>query len=131
MGYEEDTLTYGSKFDKDHMTITELVAESYGNSKEHGFWEDASTVPDKYIISTKLALIHSEVSEALEELRELDNLTEPRYNEGKPEGFPSELADCVIRVADLCGYLGIDLEAVIVEKLAFNKGRPYRHNRNF
>ena len=45
----------------------------------------------------------------------------------KPEGFPTELADVVIRVGDLAGRLGIDLAAVIGEKMAYNITRPYRH----
>lgn len=110
-------------------TITDLVNESYEIAKAHGFWEDGESVPAKYVISTKLALVHSEVSEALEEVRVLDKLTETRYNGDKPEGFPSELADAVIRIADICGRLGIDLESVIVEKQAFNRTRPYRHGR--
>lgn len=42
-----------------------------------------------------------------------------------------ELADAVIRIADLCGHLGIDLDAVIAEKMAYNDGRPYKHGKRF
>ena len=49
----------------------------------------------------------------------------------KPEGVAVELADAVIRIADLCGYLGIDLDAVIEEKMAYNAGRPYKHGKRF
>jgi NTP pyrophosphatase (non-canonical NTP hydrolase) len=42
-------------------------------------------------------------------------------------GFPSELADIVIRVADLAGALGIDLAEAIRIKLAFNRTRTHRH----
>ena len=45
----------------------------------------------------------------------------------KPEGFASELADVVIRVADVCGRLGLDLEAAVVEKMTYNATRPRRH----
>lgn len=45
----------------------------------------------------------------------------------KPEGIPSELADIVIRVSDICGRYGIDLEAAIKEKMEYNKNRPYKH----
>jgi len=45
----------------------------------------------------------------------------------KPEGIPSELADIVIRVCDMCGWYGIDLEAAIKEKMEYNKNRPYKH----
>lgn len=54
--------------------------------------------------------------------------TETYYREdGKPEGIPSELADTVICIMDMCGYYGIDLEAMLVEKAEFNKSRSYRH----
>jgi hypothetical protein len=45
----------------------------------------------------------------------------------KPEGFVVELADAVIRIADLCGALGLDLAAAIELKHAFNVSRPFRH----
>lgn len=49
----------------------------------------------------------------------------------KPEGVAVELADAVIRIADLCGHLGIDLDAVIEEKMAYNADRPYKHGKRF
>ena len=49
----------------------------------------------------------------------------------KPEGVAVELADAVIRIADLCGHLGIDLDAVIAEKMAYNADRPYKHGKRF
>lgn len=41
------------------------------------------------------------------------------------------LAGAVIRIADLCGYLGIDLDAVISEKMAYNETRPFKHGKRF
>lgn len=77
-------------------------------------------------IGAKLALCHSELSEALECIRTGD--TEARVTDsGKPEGLPSELADVVIRVLDLAGWLQIDLGEAIRAKHAFNATRPYRH----
>lgn len=65
---------------------------------------------------TMLALIHSEVSEALEADRK-----------GDKENFAEELADVVIRVFDLCGSRNIDLGAEIEKKMAKNKKREYKH----
>ena len=47
------------------------------------------------------------------------------------EGVPMELADAVIRCFDMAYVFGIDLEAAIKEKHAFNKTRPYLHGRKF
>lgn len=47
----------------------------------------------------------------------------------KPKGFDTELADAFIRLADLCGARGIDIETAIQEKHEYNLSRPHRHNR--
>lgn len=66
-----------------------------------------------------LALIHSEVSEALEGHRkDLVDSHLPQYN-----NIDVELADAVIRIFDLCGYLGIDIGNVIVDKFDYNQHR--------
>ena len=49
----------------------------------------------------------------------------------KSPGWFWGLADAVIRIADLCGYLGIDLDTVISEKMAYNETRPFKHGKRF
>ncbi len=100
--------------------IGALVQESYGTAKEKGWHEESR--PFGEII----ALIHSELSEALEEYR-AGRGNHYIHESGKPEGIAVELADAVIRIADAAGELGLDLPAAILAKLKYNRTRPYRH----
>lgn len=99
------------------MEINQLVRLSHDYAKNKGFWNDQNT-EDKRVIATKLMLIVTEVAEAMEAIRK--------------EGFGNlgeELADVVIRVADLSGALGIDLGGEIETKALRNSIRPYMHGK--
>lgn len=87
----------------------------------------------------KLMLMVSELVEAHDELRNGKAANETYYptkpeaittggtNLFKPEGVPSELADTVIRIFDFCYTEGIDLGAIIDEKLKYNQTREQMH----
>lgn len=102
------------------MTLNELAKEIHENAVSHGWWEEARSFPEI------IALVHSELSEALEEYRRNHGVTEV-YGVTKPEGVPIELADAIIRILDYCGYAGIDIVAALERKHEYNKTRPYRH----
>lgn len=72
------------------------------------------------LVSQKLCLTHSEVSESMEGHRK--NLMDDKLPHRKM--FEVELADAVIRIFDLAGATGCDLGGAIVDKLAFNAVRP-------
>lgn len=59
------------------------------------------------------------------------NLHNNKQSPKKPEGFPSEIADAIIRLLSLGRELGIDLPAIIEEKVAYNATREYRHGKKF
>lgn len=71
---------------------------------------------DTYKVPAILALVHSEVSEALEAFRK-----------DEKEHFLEEMADVVIRVLDCTAGLDLDIDAAIRTKLEKNKTRGFRH----
>ena len=119
-----------TELEKDNgLTITNLVQQSHETAVDKGWYEEPKTFGEL------IALCHSELSEALEEFRRGNDVKEIYYEElnsllagyKKPEGIPIELADVVIRVADMCGYYGIDLEEAVRIKMEYNKTREHRH----
>lgn len=104
------------------MTIRGLCERAHKMASEKG-WYDGG--PRNF--GELLMLVTTEIAEAMEEHRAGWPLVETRIVNGKPEGVPIELADAVIRIADLCGALGIDLEGAIEQKLTYNATRSYRH----
>jgi NTP pyrophosphatase (non-canonical NTP hydrolase) len=97
------------------LGINKLIEECHRIAREKGWWQDERN--DGELI----ALMHSELSEALEAMRNHANL----------DNVAEELADCCIRIFDFCGARGINLEAMLRKKIDYNKTRPYRHGKKF
>ena len=103
------------------LTLDELQEQSHRIAVEHGWWEKERNIGEI------LALIHSEISEALEEYRTYGLVTVRFASDGKPEGFFVELADAIIRIADVFEHYGVGMEPILRLKMEYNKKRPYRH----
>lgn len=95
--------------------------ETHEVAKSKGWHDKPSCCMSKYF-----ALLHGEVSEAMEDDRVGKH--ELYFDQhGKPCGLPSELADIVLRVFDMCGEYDIDLFDALIKKMAYNKTRPHKH----
>ena len=84
------------------MNISELIADVHQTAVDHGWWDDGRDSRET------VALIHSELSEALEQARK--NMPMMYSNPEKPEkmeGMAVELIDCVIRIMDFMGHYDI------------------------
>lgn len=101
-------------------TVAELQEYIKQWSKDKGWFDDRS-------IGDLIALMHSELSEALEEHRNGHEPAAVRVVAGKPEGIPIELADAVIRIISFCSRFDINLADAIDQKMAYNETRPHRH----
>lgn len=112
------------------MDIKKFAAEVHEIALDHGFWDDKKAI-DR--IPEALCLIHSEISEALEDSRKpgFNPVTITFVRDGKPEGFGIELADAIIRILDLSEALGINIEQALYLKAVYNQERPYKHGKRF
>jgi hypothetical protein len=102
-------------------TLNTLQALVYDWNAAQGFWASDNT-------GEKIALMHSELSEALEADRKaiLSDDKIPSYT-----GVEAELADTVIRILDFAGRRHLRLGEAIIEKLSFNTTRPFKHGKGY
>jgi len=100
---------------KEKWGIEKFIKECHSIAKEKGWWDSERNEGEL------IALMHSELSEALEAMR----------GHARIEDVAEELADCCIRIFDYCGARNIDLEGALIKKIEYNKTRPYRHGKKF
>lgn len=104
--------------EQQQISILQSMQEhAHSTAREHGFWNNQSALAvDTQLV--KLALITSEVGEAIEASRKADmvNLRE-------------ELADIIIRILDFAEALGFNMTTAILEKMTVNDNREYMHGK--
>src|SRR3989344_7909833 len=96
------------------MTLKKLTELILQQAKKKGF----GTKPNQINVGEKIALVHTELSEAYEAYR--------HKNIKGRDGFREELGDVVSRVLHLAGIFNIDLEKEILKKLKYNRKRVWK-----
>ena len=119
--------------------LNELARQFHERAKEKGFWDEERET------GTLLMLIVSELSEALEADRKNNHSNMPFFNFDVDAGdsfedafkknikdtFEDEIADVAIRLLDLVGKMGIDIEKHISLKMQYNATRQYKHGKAY
>jgi len=125
------------------MDLNELRDAVHKNAVDHGFYDIDTSMLNRHNVLEKLMLVVSELGEACEAYRK-GHYAKPQRTDYKLFGdadfktmfeinvkdtFEDEIADTIIRLLDLSGYMGIDIEKHIALKMRYNANRPYKHGK--
>ena len=115
----------------DAYTISRVAHDVHCVNVDNGWWEDRKAISAAHpngkhqVILAALALVTTEISEAVEAIRKHDPTT---WTDTKAKDtFARELAGATLRIMDLAAWTGVDLGEAIRAELEANKARGHRH----
>lgn len=139
--------------------LNALARDIYKNAVDHGFYDtelqmtdvvgenlNRSIILQQLFFGQRIALIHSELSEALEadrinryakNLKLVESMLGPSdvfleaFRKNIKDSIEDEIADALIRILDLCASRGIDIGRHVRLKMAYNKNRPKLHGKEY
>lgn len=137
-------------------TLSMLRDAAYENAKAHGFHDESRTMGDGIALlhteiseafeafregggaaevwyEEKVLAFHKNGSPILSRGKHVSVVVAHERQNDDPErpyklcGVPSEIADLMIRAFDFAGEHRIDIEKFVLEKMAYNRTRPFKH----
>ncbi len=113
------TISPKPNLDNAFNELKNIQKDIHATAVEKGWWEKSERN-----FGESIALMHSELSEALEASRAGNPPDDkiPEYS-----GIEAELADCVIRILDVAEGNGFDVIGAMKAKIDYNKTRSYKH----
>lgn len=117
------------------QSLNSIAVEAHDNARDHGFYDDIdaaigylgqhdqpalTAIVKRDFVLAQLSKVDSEVGEAVQAIQRHD------INSSELE---EELADVIIRVADLAGFLDVNLGRAVHRKMAVNRSRPRKHGK--
>ena len=126
---------------EEQYKLNKLANNIYKANKKKGFWDKERNVGEM------LMLIVTELAEAMEAHRGRGNTLDRKLFEDTQKASPimfkedfevcikdtfeDEISDALIRIFDLCGGLGIDLDFHVKNKLKYNTMRAKLHGKKY